>query len=42
MLQKFHFLPAAGHPRPKHDPREYDVRVNIIIKPYHLTAKMGE
>ena len=42
MLQKFKFLPAVGHPIPKHDPRDYDVRFNIRIKPYHLSAKNRE
>ncbi len=40
MLQKFKFLPAEGHPRPKHDPREYDVRLALIIKPYKLSAQL--
>ncbi len=40
MLQKFKFLPAEGHPLPKHDPREYDVRLNLIIKPYKLSAHL--
>ncbi len=40
MLQKFKFLPAEGHPRPKHDPREYDAHVNNIIKPYKLSAQL--
>ena len=42
MLQNFKFLPANGHPRPKHDPRDYDVRMNILIKPYHLSATIRE
>ncbi len=40
MLQKFKFLPSEGHPRPKHDPREYDIRLNLVIKPYILSAQL--
>ncbi len=42
MLQKFKFLPAVGHPMPGHDPRDYDVRITIMVKPYHLSAKIRE
>ncbi len=38
-LQKFKFLPAEGHPRPKHDPREYVRGIINCIKPYHLIAQ---
>ncbi len=40
LLQKFKFLPAEGHPRPEHDPRKYDVRLSILIKPYKLSAQL--
>ncbi len=40
LLQKFKFLPAEGHPKPQHDPREYDVRLSVRIKPYHLSAQL--
>ncbi len=40
LLQKFKFLPAEGHPTPRHDPREYDVRLNLLIKPYKLCAQL--
>ena len=40
MLQKFKFLPARGFPKPKHDPREYDSKVNLQIKPYHIGVQV--
>ncbi len=40
MLQKFKFLPAEGFPKPKHDPREYDPKVNLQIQPYHLCVEV--
>ena len=39
MLQKFKFLPALGHPKPQHDPRKYDSKVNLQIKPYYLCVQ---
>ncbi len=42
MLQKFKFLPAEGHPRPKHDPREYDVNLTNMIKPYYVNVQPRE
>ena len=40
LLQKFKFLPAEGHPKPQHDPREYDVWLSLLIKPYKLCAHL--
>ncbi len=42
MLQNFKFLPAEGHPAPQHDPRKYVMRLNLLIKPYHLSAQSRE
>ncbi len=42
LLQKFKFLPAEGHPRPEHDPRKYDVRLSVIIKPYKFSVQLRE
>ncbi len=42
LLQKFKFLPAEGHPRPQHDPRNYDMRLTLQIKPYQLSAQLRE
>ncbi len=39
MLQKFKFLPAEGHPRPQHDPREYTVNITNVIKPYYVCTQ---
>ncbi len=39
LLQQFKFLPAQGHQRPNHDPREYFRRSSsIIIKPFQFSA----
>ncbi len=39
MLQKYKFLAAEGFPKPRHDPREYDNRLSLKIKPYHLCVQ---
>ncbi len=39
LLQKYKFLPAEGHPQPQHDPREYELGINNLIKPYKLTVQ---
>ncbi len=40
LLQKFKFLPAAEHLKPRHDPREYDVRLDLLIKPYKVCVQL--
>ncbi len=40
LLQKFELVPAAGYPLPRHDPREYDVRLNLKMKEYFISAKL--
>ncbi len=42
MMQKFKFLPAEGHPAPQHDPREYLVRLNLLIKPFRMSVQSRE
>ncbi len=42
MLQKFKFFPAEGQPVPQHDPRDYMVRLNLLIKPYSLSAHLRD
>ncbi len=39
MLQKYKFLAAEGFPIPRHDPREYDSKMGLTIKPYHLCVQ---
>ncbi len=40
LLQRYKFLPAQGHPRPRHDPREYFRRSSsIMIKPFLLSVQ---
>ncbi len=39
MLQRFKFVPAKGHPCPQHDPRDYDVSLINIIKPYYVNTQ---
>ncbi len=40
LLQKFKFQPAEGRPKPEHDPRKYDVRLSVLIKPYQVSAQL--
>ena len=40
MLQKFKFLPAEGHPLPKHDPRDYFAEFTLNMKHYNLSVQL--
>ncbi len=40
MIQKYKLLPAEGHPRPRHDPREYTGGLTVITKPYYLSIQI--
>ena len=39
MLQKFKFIPAQGHPKPNHDPRQCTADILLLMKPYKLSVQ---